>query len=109
MKSLLCALLVLGAGLPLFSAGSTADSSFPVASHAGVIDQIDYASSSMIVSGYHYDVAVDARVEIGGTHGAFTMLQPGMRIRFDYLHVSGTERRVILVQELPPNVVLEEA
>jgi hypothetical protein len=109
MKRLLFVVLTIGVWLPLASAASTADGRYPVASRSGLIEQVDYGSSSMIVGGYRYQVAIDARVEIGGTHGAFTLLQPGMRIRFEYLHISGTERRIILVQELPPNVLLEEA
>jgi hypothetical protein len=108
MKLLLFVLLAIGAWLPLNAAAGTVDGRYPVASQAGIIEAVDFATASMIVSGYHYQVAIDARVEIGGTHGAFTMLRPDMRIRFDYLHISGTERRIILVQELPANVMLEE-
>jgi hypothetical protein len=102
-------LLLLGCLAPWPAAAQTADPAYGVASHAGIIDAVDIATASMIVSGYHYDVAVDAQVEIGGSYGAFTMLRPGMRIRFDYLVISPSERRIIMVQELPDGVLVEEA
>jgi predicted molibdopterin-dependent oxidoreductase YjgC len=88
--------------------GQAAAQNYPQASRSGVIEALDFASSSMIVSGYQYDVGVDTRVEIGGSYGAFTMLQPGMRIRFDYLVVSRSERRMVLIQELPAHVAIDE-
>jgi hypothetical protein len=104
MKASIILLLMLGAAL----VGQAAAQSHPQASRAGVIEALDFASSSLIVSGYQYDVGVDTKVEIGGSYGAFTMLQPGMRIRFDYLVVSRSERRMVLIQELPAHVAIDE-
>jgi hypothetical protein len=46
-----------------------------------VIQEVDFGGNAMVIDGMSYQVAMDVTVEIGGTHGAFTMLQPGMRIR----------------------------
>ncbi len=81
---------------------------YPIGSHAGVIESLDFGDSTMVVSGLLYEVPVDVQVEIGGSYGAFTMLTPGMRIRFDYLSVSPSERRMVKIQELPAEVQLDE-
>ena len=100
--------MLLAAGLCLHAGGATADGRYPVASRSGVIEGLDFSASTMIVSGYRYRVPVDVQVEIAGSYGAFTMLRPGMRIRFDYLVVSPSERRMVLIQELPAHVKLEQ-
>lgn len=93
--------------------GPTADAGvssapYPVASGAGRIESLDFAANTVIVGGTRYRVAVDVRVEIGGSYGAYTMLTPGMRIRFDYLVVSPRERVMVVIQELPGDVKLDE-
>ena len=109
MRTVIGLLLVLSTSLPLAAAAQSARDVYPLSSHAGVIEDVDFASSTMVVSGYRYAVATDAEVEIGGSYGAFTMLRPGMRIAFEYLHISGSERLIVLVREVPDGVVLEEA
>ncbi len=109
MRNLLLTLtvvLVCGGVLP--AAAQTADARYPVVSDSGRIEQLDFANSTMVVGGLRYGVVVDLKVEIGGSFGAFTMLRPGMRIRYDYLQISPTERRMVLIQELPANVDVEE-
>jgi len=101
-------LLILGLGLCAQVVAQTAADRYPQASRSGVIDELDFAGASMIVSGYLYHLAVDTEVEIGGSFGAFTLLRPGMQIRFDYLVISPSERRMVRIQELPARVRIEE-
>lgn len=109
MKLTMILLLALGAWLPLAAGAQSSRDIYPLSSQAGTIDEIDYGSSTLVVGGYLYGVAGDVEVEIGGSYGAFTMLRPGMRIAFEYLHISGSERLIVLVRELPDGVLLEEA
>jgi len=101
-------LLILGLALSAATVAQTAADRYPQASRSGVIDELDFAGSSMIVSGYLYHLAVDTEVEIGGSFGAFTLLRPGMQIRFDYLVISPSERRMVRIQQLPAHVRIEE-
>lgn len=85
-----------------------ATGTYALATDSGRIEELDFAGSTMIVGGLRYRVAVDANVEIAGSYGAFTMLEPGMRIYYEYEVISRTERRVVLIRELPQGVRLEE-
>ena len=102
-------LLALLCGLPASTLARAPGATFPTASQIGVVQELDFGRSEMIVNGTRYGVAVDVRVEIGGSYGAFTMLQPGMKIRYEFLVISPSEREIIEIQELPPGAVLEQA
>jgi hypothetical protein len=102
LRTLLCLLL----WLPLTGV-SQVDDRYPLAEDAGVIQELDFASSTLIIDGMRYSVPVDVQVEIGGSYGAFTMLETGMRVRYEYLLVSPSVRRIVLIQELPDEVELE--
>lgn len=94
--------------LLLSGAASAQDAGqYPLAEKAGVIQELDFAGNAMVIDGMQYDVAVDVDVEIGGSYGAFTMLQPDMRVRYEFLIISPESRRITLIQELPDNVELE--
>jgi hypothetical protein len=108
IRRCLVSIITLGLCLSVPSLAQTADSRYPVASRAGVIESLSFSDSTLIISGYRYSVAVDAKVEIGGSYGAFTMLRPGMRVHYDYLVISPSARRIIQIQELPSNVVINE-
>jgi len=75
----------------------------------GTIQQLDFGAGSMIVDGSRYYITPELHVEIGGSYGAFTMLKVGMKIQLVYRLVSGTQRDVIEIYQLPDNFVLEEA
>ncbi len=102
------ALLLLGLVLSVQAGAETTATDYPVASDSGRIDSLSFADSTMIVGGMIYQVAIDAKVEINGSYGAFTMLRAGMPIHFEYLVISPTERRMVLIQELPAGVDPEE-
>ncbi|MFU8815701.1 MAG: hypothetical protein ACNA7W_10175 [Pseudomonadales bacterium] len=101
-------LLALGLSLSVQAAAQIGADRYPEASRSGIIEALDFGGSNLIVSGYRYYVGVDTRVEIGGSYGAFTMLEPGMQIVFDYLVISPSERRMVRIQELPAHVKVEE-
>lgn len=102
-------LLALTFGLAAHAATRAPGASFPTASELGVVQELDFNRSEMIVSGNRYSVAIDANVEIGGSYGAFTMLQPGMKIRFSFLVISPSEREIVEIKEIPPNAAMEQA
>ncbi len=83
--------------------------SAPETSRTGTIQKLNFGTNSMIVDGYRYYVAPDVHVEIRGTFGAFTMLQTGMKVYMVYRLISGTEREIVEIKQLPDNTVLEEA
>jgi hypothetical protein len=110
------AILVLALGLPIqvlaqaeFEPEDELDypSNFPQRVSYGVIQSLDFGQSMMVVDGNRYRVAADVNVEIGGTYGAFTMLQTGMRIRLEYLVVSPSSREIIDIREMPPGFDIE--
>lgn len=73
----------------------------------GQIESIDIPANTLMISGFTYRVAIDARVEINGTFGAFTLLQPGMKVRFSFRNLSRTEREISSVEQLPNSTVIE--
>ncbi|MEQ8857694.1 MAG: hypothetical protein RIC56_03530 [Pseudomonadales bacterium] len=91
-----------------FSAGAQAAQASGLTEDTGVIQELDLAARTLVIDGMRYDIAVDMSVEIGGSYGAFTMLQPGMRVYFEYRRESPTVRRISLLRELPGDVDLEE-
>ncbi|MEM7001112.1 MAG: hypothetical protein AAF529_10010 [Pseudomonadota bacterium] len=66
----------------------------------GIIHAVDFAENRMIVQGVGYTVAPDFEVEIGGSYGAFTMLEPGMRVDFVYHRYPNGDRQMISLREL---------
>jgi len=75
----------------------------------GVIQELDFGSGTMIFQGYRYRMAPEVEVEIRGSYGAFTMLEEGMKARITYRVVSESDREVIRIEQLPDNLVIEEA
>ena len=107
MKSI--ATILFAGVLLLGGTGHAAQSlSAPEMSKSGTIQELNFGSNSMIVGGYRYSVAPDVHVEIRGTFGAFTMLQTGMKVYMVYRVISGTERELVEIRQLPDNTVLEE-
>jgi len=92
--------------LPTAASAFTLDD-YPLAERAGVIQELDPDSQALVIDGVRYGIAVDAQVEIGGSYGAVTMLQPGMRVYFEYRRISSSERVITLLRELPEEVELE--
>lgn len=85
--------------LPM-AAAAQYEGNYPLAEGAGEIQELDFAAQTLVIDGLRYQVAVDARVEIGGSYGAYTMLRTGMQVRFEFLRISAAERRIVLIEEL---------
>lgn len=111
MTPLLLLLLALGPapGITPSAAARTPGASYPTATQYGVVQELDFNRSEMIVSGTRYRVAVDVQVEIGGSYGAFTLLRPGMKIHYAFLVISPSEREIIEIREIPPDAYMEQA
>ena len=101
---------LLGLWLLALSGAATAQSAdgYPLAESAGVIQELSLEAQTVVIDGMRYQVALDADVEIGGSFGAFSMLATGMRVHFEFLRISASERRIVRLRELPPEVQLEE-
>ena len=69
----------------------------------GEIHSLDFGNSTMVLQGQTYHVSPTARVEIAGSYGAFTMLQPGMRIAARFLRYDNGRREIFEVVEVPDN------
>lgn len=74
----------------------------------GVIEQLIVASNEVIISGVTFRVAFDAEVEIRGSFGAYTMLQPGMKVFYEYRRHSPTELEIYAIEQLPDNQEIDE-
>lgn len=100
-------LAALGIG---WSAPATAEAPgrYALSDSAGLVQEVSVADNSLVIDGVRYRMAPDGKVEIRGSYGALSMLQAGMRVYFEFLRVSPQERRIVLLQELPDNVELEE-
>jgi hypothetical protein len=68
--------------------------SYAMATKAGVIESLEMDTSSIIIGGLRYQVPLDARIEIHGTYGAFTMLEPGMNAVFTYRIIDDHHREI---------------
>jgi len=104
IRHLVLVLVLAGFATP----GAFAEDAAPQRTKAGIIQEIDLAQSSLIVSGMQYDVAFDAKVEIRGSYGAFSMLATGMQIQFTYLVHSESRRTIIEIKQIPDNFTIEQ-
>lgn len=80
----------------------------PIATAVGVIRSLDFGTNTMIVNGTQYRVAIDVQVDLGNGYGAFTMLEDGWNVEFDYKVYSGVEREIVRLRRIPDNFVIEE-
>lgn len=74
----------------------------------GVVHDLIVERNEVIISGVGFKVAYDAQVEIRGSYGAYTMLQPGMKVFYEYRRYSPTELEIFAIEQLPDNRVIEE-
>ena len=79
-----------------------------VAEEEGVIERLVLERNEVIISGVAFRVAYDAQVEIRGSYGSYTMLQPGMKVFFEYRRYSPTELEIFAIEQLPDNREIEE-
>ena len=67
----------------------------------GVVQELDFAANTTVIDGISYDVSLAARVEIGGTYGAFTLLTPGLAVQFVFLQHSDGRREIVELKQVP--------
>lgn len=77
----------------------------PEVESEGRIDMLNFGAYQARVSGYNYDVSMNVEVEIAGSYGAFTMLEEGMLVQFNYLQFDDGTRQIIEMREVD---VIEE-
>lgn len=75
----------------------------------GQIDRMVLGEQQMVVDGRTYSAGPGLQVEIAGTYGAFTLLQPGMRVYLRYLQHNDGRRELLEVRELPANQRLQRS
>jgi hypothetical protein len=102
---------LLGALILLFAAASVQAMQYdaPRVERRGVVQELNIGGYEIIISGHRYYVSQTAEVEIAGSFGAYTMLQPGMRVVFEYLRFDDGRREIFRLRELLPNEALEQA
>ena len=66
----------------------------------GEIAKLDFGQNTMVVGGYTYQVSETAQVQIGGSYGAFTMLEKGMLIEFTYQRFDDGVRRIVGIRQV---------
>lgn len=106
-KTFLAGILLLLSGAVF--AASIALELAPEDEMAGTIQSLDFGANTMIFEGIRFRMAPELTVQIRGSHGAFTMLQPGMKAVVTFRIVSATERHAISIVQLPDNAVLEQS
>lgn len=80
---------------------AAAQAVYPEKEGIGYIESIDLETSTLIVNGLRFRVATYAKVTIDGTFGAFTLLQEGMLIHYDFQQISPTEREIYELETRP--------
>jgi hypothetical protein len=84
------------------------DAQVPVVAAQGVLQRVQVHRHRVVINGVGYQVAYDAGVAIRGSHSAFSLLRPGMKVRFSYLRHVTREPEIFGIEQLPDNTVLEE-
>lgn len=69
-------------------------------SREGEIHKLDFGQNRMLLQGLYYDVAADVHVEIGGTYGAFTMLQEGMAVEVQFRRFDDGRREIFEIRQI---------
>ena len=75
----------------------------------GQVELLRFGELQLQVGGRTYDVNPAVQVEIGGTYGAFTLLQPGMNVYLRFVQYADGRREVLEIRELSAGSRLEES
>ncbi len=75
----------------------------------GRIEQVRIAADQLVVDGRSYQVPTGVQVSIGGTYGAFTLLEPGMRVYLRFMRQDDGLRVLVEVRELAANQRVEQS
>ena len=109
MLSLKKALSLLTLMLITFAGGQLQAQDAAMLEEEGIVEELKLASNEVIISGVTFRVAFDAEVQIRGSYGAYSMLQPGMKVYFEYREFSPTELEIFAIEQLPDNQPIEES
>ncbi len=102
--------ILIGALCSLLLALAPTAHSVPAESEGfGYVQILEFDRNAVVIEGARYFAGPELRVEINGTYGAFTMLKPGMKVRFVYRQARGGPRELVFVEELGAAVVIEQA
>jgi hypothetical protein len=74
----------------------------------GIVYEIDYAEQTAYISGLDYFFAADARVQINGSFGAWSMLRPNMKVDFLFRDESQEKRTIVELYQLPDDYPISE-
>ena len=72
----------------------------PEAEGQGEIQGLNFGTNTALIGGYDYNVSPNVRVSIGGSFGAFTMLEEGMQVEFTFLQFSDGVREILEMREV---------
>jgi len=96
--------LCIGLALLAFASGARPAAADGMETTEGQIHEVDNGDSMLLISGVTYYIAFDAKVQIGGSFGAPTMLAPGMNVRFTFHRYDDGKREITEIEELPDDV-----
>jgi len=108
IRAMLFGVLALWLLLPMTVGAAEEDRQQAPSQNAGVIQELDFGSQTLVIDGIRYGVAVDVKVEIAGSYGAFTMLEEGMRVYYEFQRNAPSSRIISLIRELPGDVGLDQ-
>lgn len=74
----------------------------------GIVHEIDYGGQTAYISGLDYEFAADARVQINGTFGAWSMLVTDMKVDFLFREESQQRRTIVELYQLPSDYPIDE-
>ncbi len=75
----------------------------------GQVELLLFGEQQLQVAGRTYEVSPATQVEIGGSYGAFTLLQPGMKVYLRFVQYADGRREVLEIRQLPSGTRLEES
>jgi len=74
----------------------------------GTVFEMEWGSQTAIINGYRYRFAPDAKVQIDGSYGAWSMLKEGTNVDFLFrLDNDMTRRTIMELYTLPPGYPMQ--
>lgn len=88
----------------LWCAGASSANEPRIFEEYGVVQVLELESNAVVIDGARYDVALDAKIGVGGSFGALSMLRPGMKVRFSYRDHADEGIAIFWIEQLAPSV-----
>ncbi|MEJ2131808.1 MAG: hypothetical protein P8Y95_09365 [Gammaproteobacteria bacterium] len=73
----------------------------------GIVHRIDHGAQTALINGLEYRFAANARVEVNGSFGAWSMLLPEMKVDFLYDDEGPARRTIVELHQLPADTEIE--